>query len=619
MTVLLRAGLSLALIVVFAFGVAAPPEHCPSVTGAELRRSAQASVDWFVRNQSANGSWLYQYDADSGSTALEYNPVRHAGVTMGLYQAAAGGLPRALRSADRGTRWALDRLLERDGWAAVAAQAEVDTGATALLVAGLAIRREATGETRYDALMRRLGRFLLAQTEPTGAVLESYDALRGAPVAGRYSKYFTGEAYWALARLHRAFPEESWRPAADRIGAYLATSRDEAEDHWPPIPDHWAAYGMAETAEFPDRGRPPLTEDEVAYARRQAELFGVQARWLSQRYGPWGKVVRAGYEPRGGWYGVIGEALTGWWRLTGEEPRLAELRDAIAERATCIAGLAVSAQSDAADAATAARPARVEGAWFRDGETRMDDQQHALAALLRTIPIAAAGDSPGHDDVPSAWLWAAALLLALNPARAVFGVPRAGHSPTAPAHAPSLSRAGQSPESGVGPVVGETASSRAAAETAVGLAAAGGAIGALAVCVAAIAGEPLLDALDVSAPSFRTAAGVVAALAGAADLLRRPPSPEPTLQGRRAALVPVAIPLVARPALLVLALGAGADEGVLVSVGAMALGVALLTGLTACCPVDGPGGRVLRWTGRLLAAGLVACGVILAIDGILDV
>ena len=51
----------------------------------------------------------------------------------------------------------------------------------------------------------------------------------------------------------------------------------------------------------------------------------------------------------------------------------------------------------------------------------------------------------------------------------------------------------------------------------------------------------------------------------------------------------------------------------------MAIGVALLTGLAAGWPTDGPGGRVLRWAGRLLAAGLVACGVLLAIDGILDV
>jgi small neutral amino acid transporter SnatA (MarC family) len=587
-----RAGLSLALFLALAFAVMAPPERCPSVSAVELRRSAQATVDWFVRNQEPDGTWLYLYNADDDSTPSEYNEVRHAGATMGLYQAAAAGLAGALRSADRGTEWALERLLRRDGWAALEGEGRVTTGATALLVAGLVIRREATGDTRYDDVLSRLGRFVLVQTEPSGAVLASYDPAGGAPVAGEYSKYYTGEAYWALARLHRAFPGERWGEAADRSGAYLATSRDKAEDHWPPILDHWAAYGLSETVEFPERGRPPLTEDEVGYARRQAELFGVQARWLSQRYGPWGGLVRAGYVPRGGWYGVMGEALAGWWLTAQDEPRLSDLQGPIAERASCIAGLAVSAQSDAEDAASAPRPKRVEGAWFRDGETRMDDQQHALAGLLRTIPVIQAGggsnsgnsSAPG-DDAPSGWLWAAALVLALNPARAAFGVPRAGRS----------------------------------RRSVVGVAAVGGVIGGIAVCAAATAGGPLLEALDVSEPSFRIAAGIVAGLAGAADLFRRPPSPEPALADWSAALIPVAIPVVARPALLVLALGAGADRGVLVSAGAMAMGIALFTGLTAGWPTEGPRGRALRWAGRLLAAALVACGVILAVDGVLDV
>ena len=418
--------LTLAVIVAASFAVVAPPERCPSVTAPEIRRSAQATVDWFVRNQHSDGTWLYLYNAEDDSAPIEYNEVRHAGVTMGLYQAAAARLPGASRSADRGTEWALDRLVERDGWAAFASNERVTTGATALLAAGLTLRREATGDTRHDRLLRRLGRFLLAQAEPSGAVLASYDLDREAPVPGKYSKYYTGEAYWALALLHRAFPREGWGRAADRIGAYLAKSRDEVEDHWPPIPDHWAAYGAAETV-----GSRPLTEDELSYARGQAGLFGVQARWVAQRFGPWGELVRGTYTPRGGGYGVIGEALTGWWLTARAEPGLADLRVPIADRATCIAGLAIEAQSDAGDAAGAARPDRVEGAWFLDGETRMDDQQHALAALLRTVPIVEAGDAssePG-DSGPSAWLWVAVLVLALNPARAAFGVPRAGRSP----------------------------------------------------------------------------------------------------------------------------------------------------------------------------------------------
>jgi small neutral amino acid transporter SnatA (MarC family) len=580
-----RAGLVLALLLALSFVAVAPPERCPSVSAEELRRSSRAAVDWFNRNQEPDGSWLYEYDAEDDSTSAEYNEVRHAGVTMGLYQAAAAGLPGALRSADRGTEWALDRLVRRDGWAALEGLGRVTTGATALLAAGLVIRREATGDTRYDDVLARLGRFLVAQTERSGAVLAEYDSARGAPVPNEYSKYYTGEAYWALALLHRAFPTEGWAEAANRVGAYLATSRDEVEDHWPPIPDHWAAYGQAATVEFPGRGHPPLTADEVDYAREQAELFGVQARWLAQWHGPWGGVVRGSYEPRGGWYGVVDEALTGWWLVARDDPRLAGLREPIADRATCIAGLALAEQSGAEDAVGAARPGRVEGAWFIDGETRMDDQQHALAGLLRTIPIVEAGsDGPG-DDAPSGWLWAIALVLALNPARPAFGVPRAARP----------------------------------RRTVVEVAALGGAIGGLAVCAAAALGGPLLEAIDVSDPSFRLAAGIVAVLAGGADLFRGTPAPEPALAGRRAALVPVAIPLVARPALLVLALGAGADRGVPVSAGALAVAVALLVVLVAWSPTEGPGGRVLRWAGRLLGAGLVACGVVLAVDGVLDV
>jgi small neutral amino acid transporter SnatA (MarC family) len=569
----------LAVLLVVAFGAVAPPESCPSVTTADLRRSSQAAVDWFVRNQFANGSWLYEYHRDDDSSAPGYNDVRHAGAVMALYQAAAAGHPGALRSADRGATWALERLTNRDDWSAVTVSGITTTGTTALLAAGLGYRRAATGDHRYDTEMRRLGRFLVGQVEPSGAVLAYYDTGRDRPVPGEYSKYYTGETYWALARLARTFPDEAFAPAANRVGTYLATERDDKEGYWPPIADHWAEYGMAETT--------PLTAAELAYARRQAELWGGQARWVQARFGPWGALVRGPAVFRGGWYGVMNEGFTGLWRIARTEPALADIEGAIGLRATCIAGIAVREQASAADAASARDPGRVEGAWFfGDGVTRMDDQQHALAALLRTEAIVAAGPPAGSDDdAPSVWLWALALVLALNPARAAFGVPRSGRSPREVAW----------------------------------LCVVGGAIGGLAVCVLAVLGDPVLDLLDVSAPAFRTAAGVIALLAGGFDLFRRPPSPEPALPGRRAALVPVAVPLVARPTLLVMALGAGADQGVLVAVGAMAIGVAALTALGARATVDGPQGRVLRWVVRLAAAGLVACGVLLTIDGILSV
>ena len=176
-------------------------------------------------------------------------------------------------------------------------------------------------------------------------------------------------------------------------------------------------------------------------------------------------------------------------------------------------------------------------------------------------------------------------MAALNPARAAFGIPRRG-----PSRRGSLN-----------------------------VAALGAGLGSLIVCAAAALGGPLLDWLDVSDPSFRIAAGAVAAIGGATDVFRQPPAPESALAGWRAALVPVAVPLVARPVLLVMALGAGADRSVLVAAASMAIAAALLCGLTGWWSTEGPRGRVLNWASRLLAAVLVACGVVLGVDGVFDV
>ena len=138
-----RSLLVLAGLLVVAFGAIAPPEGCPPVTTADLQRSSQAAVDWFVRNQYANGSWRYEYHRDSDSLTPEYNDVRHAGAVMALYQAAEAGRRGALRSADVGASWALGKVTERDNWSAVTVRGATTTGTTALLAAGLDYRRAA--------------------------------------------------------------------------------------------------------------------------------------------------------------------------------------------------------------------------------------------------------------------------------------------------------------------------------------------------------------------------------------------------------------------------------------------------------------------------------------------
>ena len=573
------AGASLLGVGVIAFGVLAPPEHCPQPTAASIERSAGQAVQWFARNQHPDGTWLYEYNTDDDTDLGGYNLVRHAGAVMGLYQAASAGQPDALTSADRGMTWVREHLVDHDDWTTLADNGRAPTGGAALLASGLVERRQLTGDTTNDDLLRRLGRFLAAMTEPSGAVIAQYSTDRFEAEADSRSKYYTGEAYWALARLHRLFLAEDFGDAADRAGNYLATQRDEVEGYWPPIPDHWVAYGLAETAQFPERDPDqPLTKAELAYVRSQASLFGGQVRWVSQQAGPWGRLVRGTHIVRGGGYGVVGEALTGFWRVAEADSRLADLRAPIAERAKCMAGLAQGEQrSEPADP-------RADGAWFVRGVTRMDDQQHATSAQLRTLAIVDAQNVNGPDDAPSSWLWAVALIATFNPLFVALALPRR-----------------------------ETRKERAP------LAAVGGAVGSLIILVAALLSGPLLDAFDVSRAAARVAIGIVGAGAGLVRMFRRLPSAQPAPGDLSAAVVPVAIPYVATPALILLGLSAGADLGVAFVALALAIAVALLVGKAMWLDANGRTAQLVGWAARLLGAVAVATSVLLVIDGVLDV
>lgn len=576
----LMAGTGLVLAGVVAFGAVAPPERCPEPTVESIAETTGAAVDWFVRNQREDGTWLYEYDADQRVDRGGYNVIRHAGAIMGLYQAAAEGYPGAMESADRGVEWARANLIDNGDWSAVAHNGRAATGTAALLVAGLVERRLTTGDTVHDELMHRLGRFMVAQTLPSGAVIAQYDANAMRPVADSRSKYYTGEAYWAIARLHRLFPDAGYGAVADAIGNYLATERDDVEGHWPPVPDHWFAYGLAETVEFPERDpQRPLTDAELAHMRRQAGLFGGQVRWVSQQAGPWGRFVRGTHVVRGGGYGVVGEALTGFWQVARADERLADLRAPIAARAVCIAGLAQDEQRrDPTDP-------QADGAWFVHGVTRMDDQQHAISAQMRTAAILQSGDAEATDhDPPSRWLWALALLATFNPLYVPLAVPSRGRS-----------------------------KDRAS------VAAVGGAIAGLVVVLVAWLSGPVLDALDVSRPAARIAVGVVAAAAGLARIVRRLPTSRPASEVWSAAVVPVAIPYALTPALILLGLSAGADVGVALVAGTLAVAIAALAAAVTWIGDEGPAVTVARWAARLLVVIAVAAAVLLVVNGVFDV
>ena len=359
--------------------VAVHPEPCNPATASEARGAAELAVGWFGANVGEDGRFTYRYDRDRESKEGGYNDPRHAGVLWSLYQAESAGIVGAAAIAESGLRY-VDPLLVETPWGTLFGRgSRLSIGSTALLVGALDERRVALGLEDRDDLLRGLGAALVASVNDDGAVDAFFDRDTG-PVAGTRERFFTGEVLWALSRLELTFPGEGYGDAALAVRRYVIEDRDEIERPVPQLSDHWSAYGWETMSRWP---RPPgISEVETAWLDRQLGLFGLQVRYESQRVGGVTLLTR-GTHALGAGVGTLGEAIGSY--LTADE-RTSILspddRADLARRGECTAGLLVDRQVTPAEASGSREPDALVGAWFRKGDTQMDDQQHALSALL---------------------------------------------------------------------------------------------------------------------------------------------------------------------------------------------------------------------------------------------
>jgi hypothetical protein len=348
----------------------AAPETCPPPSSARARAAAVAAAGWLTANQLPDGSYRYVV-SDRGVDLGGYSNVRHAGATLGLYETAhATKDARVLAAADRGMAWMIDRLEARADWVALEEGGAAPLGGSALMLAALEERRLATGDVRYDGTMRALGQFLVAMQRENGDFYVSYDLTTNEPDRVSISQYYAGESLWALARLQNALPNPMFRASALRTARFIATERND-RDFVPvgPLNDHWAAHGFAEMADW------PIGDAEARYARRLYARFQALIRWEAQKDAgapySWVHGPRRRSAALGTW--VEGQAALA--SLARTDHRLRDLRGPTHESTECGAGVLVERQRHSDNP-------RSNGAWFAHGETRMDDQQHAITGLL---------------------------------------------------------------------------------------------------------------------------------------------------------------------------------------------------------------------------------------------
>ena len=108
---------------VLTFGVVrlviAQPEQCGTVSVERLDHAIDEAVGWASRTQGPDGRFIYRYNARTDTDRGFYEFVRHAGLTMALYQAAGAGVDGARAIAEKADAYARAHLVAEIGRAHV--------------------------------------------------------------------------------------------------------------------------------------------------------------------------------------------------------------------------------------------------------------------------------------------------------------------------------------------------------------------------------------------------------------------------------------------------------------------------------------------------------------------
>jgi len=402
------------------------PEHCGDVSASEIDTAIAEGIAWFERNQEKSGVWLYRYDTANDDDLGGYNWVRHAGVLLSLEQTArfvtSDVGEQAARIADRG--WLPIRrnyqtvILNGERTTAMKSSSSA-TGGTALTGIALSERRVRTQDASLDPTLKRMARFVAAQVQEDGSVLNDVNLDTGESVPGSYSPFATGQTMFLMARVREITKTDEFDSKIKAIIRYLATERAAREGYVPDVSDHWGAYGMAVLA---TSGPEFLTDRAtVEFVRKQLGIAGIQVRYESQRTNDGLNRWTRGRQTLGAGLGTLGEAIGAWEQVVTLQPELRTQQPWLQERLWCVSDLLVQRQITPGQSLSLPNPNASRGAWIQFGITQMDDQQHAVSAMVAARNISLdAPNAPRRAPIPeNALLVVLAAIALLNPARLV--------------------------------------------------------------------------------------------------------------------------------------------------------------------------------------------------------
>lgn len=232
-----------------------------------VRQAVTRSADYVLRQLKGNGEFKYIYHPLHGEHEETgyYSLPRHAGTSWFLSLAyEVLKLPRLKEGARRAIEYlvahAVPPACRATPYACIGTNAEASLGSAALGLVAIAEYQQATGEQRFLALARRLGRFIIWMQRADGDFCHIYYPATMNRSCEDKKLYYSGEAALALAKLHQLTKDPALVSPLERALDFLTDEKYDffmgkffvSEDHWTCIAAEaaFAAVNKDQYAEF---------------------------------------------------------------------------------------------------------------------------------------------------------------------------------------------------------------------------------------------------------------------------------------------------------------------------------------------------------------------------------
>lgn len=264
----------------------------PSGLGREVEQRAELTGSYLAGMVMNSGKFHYEYDPTRAQFEEGYNLLRHAGTIYAMCELLPVYDSDQLRAAvDRALAW-MKRKIVREGREAVLVneEGEVKLGGNALATLALTEYAQATGDEQELELANKLARWMTNQQQASGRFKVHKLYWEDGQTSDFRSRYYPGEAVFALAQLYELTNNSKWLNASYRGAKYTGNRLLEDGKIEPAEHDHWLLYGLDRVHSY--RQDPELTKfarrivDAMARTQHHDRSQVANPAWLGGWYQP---------------------------------------------------------------------------------------------------------------------------------------------------------------------------------------------------------------------------------------------------------------------------------------------------------------------------------------------